>query len=42
MTNRIRGAQAVALAVFAFAAPPAVADPVSINLRVEGDRKSVV
>jgi hypothetical protein len=36
MTNRIRGALAVALAVFAIAAPAAAADPVSVNLRVEG------
>jgi hypothetical protein len=36
MTNRIRGTHAVALAVFAIAAPAAAADPVSVNLRVEG------
>jgi hypothetical protein len=36
MTNRIRGAHVVALAVFAIAAPAAAADPVSVNLRVEG------
>jgi hypothetical protein len=36
MTNRIRGTHAVALAVLAIAAPAAAADPVSVNLRVEG------
>jgi hypothetical protein len=36
MTNRIRGTHAVALAVFAIAAPAAAADPVSVNLRIEG------
>ena len=41
MTNRIRGAQAVALAVFAIAAPAAAADPVSVNLRVEGQSSTI-
>jgi hypothetical protein len=41
MTNRIRGTHAVALAVFALAAPAAAADPVSINLRVEGQSKTI-
>jgi hypothetical protein len=41
MTNRIRGTHAVALAVFAIAAPAAAADPVSINLRVEGQSKTI-
>ena len=41
MTNRIRGTHAVALAVFAIAAPAAAADPVSINLRVEGLSKTI-
>ena len=36
MTNPIRRTHAVALAVFAIAAPAAAADPVSVNLRVEG------
>lgn len=36
MTNRILGAHAVGLAVLATAAPGAAADPVSVNLRVEG------
>jgi hypothetical protein len=36
MSNRIRGAHAVALAVLAIAAPAAAAAPVSVNLRVEG------
>jgi hypothetical protein len=41
MTNRIRAAQAVALAVFAIAAPAAAADPVSVNLRVEGQTQTL-
>jgi hypothetical protein len=41
MTNRIRGAHAVALAVFAIAAPAAAADPVSVNLRVEGQSQTI-
>jgi Fibronectin type III domain len=41
MTNRIRGTHAVALAVFAIAAPAAAADPVSINLRVEGQNQTI-
>lgn len=41
MTNRIPGAQAVALVVFAIAAPVAVADPVSVNLRVEGQSQTI-
>ena len=41
MTNRIRGTHAVALAVFAIAAPAAAADPISINLRVEGQSKTI-
>src|SRR5688500_1852462 len=36
MTNRIRGTHAVALAVFAIAAPAAAADPISVDLRLEG------
>ena len=41
MTNQIRGTHAVALAVFAIAAPAAAADPVSINLRVEGQSQTL-
>jgi hypothetical protein len=41
MTNSIRGANAVALAVFAIAAPVAAADPVSVNLRVEGQSQTI-
>jgi hypothetical protein len=41
MTNRILGTHAVALAVFAIAASAAAADPVSINLRVEGQNKTI-
>jgi hypothetical protein len=41
MTNRIRRTPAVALAVFAIAAPAAAADPVSINLRVEGQNQTI-
>src|SRR5918999_6441095 len=41
MTNRIRGTNAVALAVFAIAAPAAAADPVSVNLRVEGQSATI-
>jgi hypothetical protein len=41
MTNRIRGAHVVALAAFAIAAPAAAADPVSINLRVEGQSQTI-
>jgi hypothetical protein len=41
MTNRIRGAHAVALAVFAIAAPAAAAAPVSVNLRVEGPSQTI-
>jgi hypothetical protein len=40
MTNRIRGTHAVALAVFAIAAPAAAADPISVNVRVEGQSKT--
>jgi hypothetical protein len=41
MTNRIRGTHAVALAVLAIVAPAAVADPVSVNLRVEGQSRTI-
>jgi hypothetical protein len=41
MTNRIRGAHAVALVVLAIAAPAAAADPVSVNLRVEGQSQTL-
>lgn len=41
MTNRIRGTHAVALAVLAIAAPAAAADPVSVNLRVEGQSQTI-
>jgi hypothetical protein len=41
MTNRIWGTHAVALAVFAIAAPAAAADPVSVNLRVEGQSQTI-
>jgi hypothetical protein len=41
MTNRIRGAHAVALTVFAIAAPAAAAAPVSVNLRVEGETSTI-
>lgn len=41
MTNRIWGAQAAALAVLAIAAPAAAADPVSVNLRVEGQSQTL-
>ena len=36
MTNRIRRTHTAALAVFAIAAPAAAADPVSVDLRIEG------
>ena len=42
MPNRIRRTHAVALAVFAISAPAAAADPVSINLRVEGQNQTIV
>jgi hypothetical protein len=41
MTNRILGTHAVALAVFAIAASAAAADPVSVNLRVEGQTRTI-
>ena len=41
MTNRIWGTHAVALAVFAIAAPAAAADPISVNLRVEGQSQTI-
>jgi hypothetical protein len=41
MTNRIRGTHAVALAVVAIAAPAASAAPVSVNLRVEGQSRTI-
>jgi hypothetical protein len=41
MTNHIRGAHAVALVVLAIAAPSAAADPVSVNLRVEGQSQTI-
>ena len=41
MTNSIRGAHAAALVVFAIAAPVAAADPVSVNLRVEGQSQTI-
>jgi hypothetical protein len=41
MTNRIRGPHAVALVVLAIAAPAAAADPVSVNLRVEGQSQTL-
>jgi hypothetical protein len=41
MTNRIRGTHAVALAVLAIAAPAAAAAPVSVNLRVEGQSRTI-
>jgi hypothetical protein len=41
MTNRIRGTHAVVLTVFAIAAPAAAAAPVSVNLRVEGERQTI-
>jgi len=41
MTNRIRGAHAVALGVLAIAAPSAAAAPVSVNLRVEGQSATI-
>jgi hypothetical protein len=41
MTNRILGAHAAALAVFAIAAPAAAGDPVSVNLRVEGQSQTL-
>jgi hypothetical protein len=41
VTNRILGAHAVALAVLATAAPAAGADPVSVNLRIEGPSGTV-
>ena len=41
MTNPIRRTSAVALAVFAVAAPAAAADPVSVNLRVEGQSQTI-
>src|SRR5918992_4100712 len=42
MTNRIRGTHAVALAVVAIAAPAAAAAPVSVNLRVEGQSRTII
>ena len=42
MTNRIRGTHAVALAVAAIAAPAAAAAPVSVNLRVEGQSRTII
>jgi hypothetical protein len=41
MTTRTLGTHAVALAVFAIAAPAAAADPVSVNLRVEGQSQTI-
>ena len=41
MTNRIRGTHAVTLAVLAIAAPAASAASVSVNLRVEGQNKTI-
>ena len=41
MTNRIRGTHAVAFAVLAVAAPTAAAEPVSVNLRVEGQSTTI-
>jgi hypothetical protein len=41
MTNRIRGALPVALAIVAVAAPAAGAAPVSVNLRVEGPSSTI-
>jgi hypothetical protein len=41
MTKRILGTHAAALVVFAIAAPAVAADPVSINLRVEGQTKTI-
>lgn len=41
MTNSIRGTHAVVLVVLAIAAPAAAADPVSINLRVEGQSRTI-
>ena len=41
MTNRIRGALPVALAIAAVAAPTAGAAPVSVNLRVEGATSTI-
>jgi hypothetical protein len=41
MTNRIRGALPVALAIAAVAAPTAGAAPVSVNLRVEGASSTI-
>jgi hypothetical protein len=41
MTNRIRGALPVALAISAVAAPTAGAAPVSVNLRVEGASSTI-
>jgi hypothetical protein len=41
MTNRIRGTHAVALVVVALAAPAAAAAPVSVNLRVEGQSRTI-
>jgi hypothetical protein len=41
MTNRILGAHAAALAVLATAAAVAAADPVSVNLRVEGQSQTI-
>jgi hypothetical protein len=42
MTNRIRGALPVALAIAAVAAPSAAAAPVSVNLRVEGASSTIL
>jgi hypothetical protein len=41
MTKRTLGTHAVALVVFAIAAPATAADPVSINLRVEGQSSTI-
>ena len=41
MTNRIRGAPPVALAIAAVAAPTAAPLPVSVNLRVEGASSTI-
>jgi hypothetical protein len=41
MTDRIRGAAPVALAVLAVAAPTASAAPVTVNLRVEGITRTI-
>jgi hypothetical protein len=41
MTNRIRGALPVVVAIAAVAAPTAAAAPVSVNVRVEGASKTI-